>query len=180
MAWFIIARLLFIAAVAYAAYQLQPLGGDEPIPNVGFGVLLGTLVIALEIRLKQIAESPTCWARCLAGPSGWARPRRSARRSSGPTPPTGASSSCTASSCSCLPYLGLVMGARKAEWLEPERLVSLFRDTGPQQRYRSSTPASSSTAASPTSARPASSTARWSSRSSCSRSCSSSPTPPTR
>ena len=28
------------------------------------------------------------------------------------------------------------MGARKGEWLEPQRLVSLFRDTGPQKRYR--------------------------------------------
>ena len=34
------------------------------------------------------------------------------------------------------PYLGIVMGARKGEWLEPARLVSLFRDTGPQKRYR--------------------------------------------
>ena len=35
-----------------------------------------------------------------------------------------------------LPYLGLVIGGRKGEWLEPQRLVSLFRGTGPQRRYR--------------------------------------------
>ena len=34
------------------------------------------------------------------------------------------------------PYLGIVMGARKGEWLEPARLVALFRDAGPQKRYR--------------------------------------------
>ena len=34
------------------------------------------------------------------------------------------------------PYLGIVMGGRKGEWLKPARLVSLFRDTGPQKRYR--------------------------------------------
>ena len=34
------------------------------------------------------------------------------------------------------PYLGIVMGARKGEWLQPQRLVSLFRDAGPQKRYR--------------------------------------------
>src|SRR5262245_63370862 len=28
------------------------------------------------------------------------------------------------------------MGARKGEWLEPARLVSLFRDAGPPKRYR--------------------------------------------
>jgi uncharacterized protein YacL len=35
-----------------------------------------------------------------------------------------------------LPYLGLVMGAKQGEWLEPARLVSLFRATGPQRRYK--------------------------------------------
>jgi uncharacterized protein YacL len=28
------------------------------------------------------------------------------------------------------------MGARKSEWLRPARLAALFRDTGPQRRYR--------------------------------------------
>jgi uncharacterized protein YacL len=28
------------------------------------------------------------------------------------------------------------MGARNAEWLEPERIVGLFRNTGPRRRYR--------------------------------------------
>jgi uncharacterized protein YacL len=35
-----------------------------------------------------------------------------------------------------LPYLGLLIGGRKGEWLEPTRLVSLFRATGPQRRYK--------------------------------------------
>ncbi len=35
-----------------------------------------------------------------------------------------------------LPYLGLVMGARRGEWLEPSKLASLFRDARPQRRYR--------------------------------------------
>ncbi len=34
------------------------------------------------------------------------------------------------------PYLGIVMGARKGEWLEPARLAALFRDTGPKKHYR--------------------------------------------
>jgi uncharacterized protein YacL len=34
------------------------------------------------------------------------------------------------------PYLGIVMGARKGEWLQPARMAALFRDTGPQKRYR--------------------------------------------
>jgi uncharacterized protein YacL len=35
-----------------------------------------------------------------------------------------------------LPYLGLVLGGKHGEWLEPLRLISLFRATGPQRRYK--------------------------------------------
>jgi uncharacterized protein YacL len=35
-----------------------------------------------------------------------------------------------------LPYLGLVIGGRKGEWLEPVRLMSLFRAAGPERRYK--------------------------------------------
>ena len=35
-----------------------------------------------------------------------------------------------------LPYLGLMLGIRKGEWLEPSKFASLFRDARPQKRYR--------------------------------------------
>ena len=35
-----------------------------------------------------------------------------------------------------LPYLGLVLGGKHGEWLEPARLVGLFRAAGPQRRYK--------------------------------------------
>ena len=35
-----------------------------------------------------------------------------------------------------LPYLGLIIGGRKGEWLEPARLMTLFRASGPQRRYK--------------------------------------------
>src|SRR5207237_7579068 len=35
-----------------------------------------------------------------------------------------------------LPYLGLVLGGRHGEWLEPSRLVTLFHAAGPERRYR--------------------------------------------
>jgi len=135
MAWFFLARLLFIVAVGYSAYQLQPLGGEEPIPNLGFGMLLGILVIALEIRLKQIGMTHILGS-LLGGAIG-----------------LGAAKTIGAALYWAdvtdhrvvflhslillgLPYLGLVMGARNADWLEPERIVSLFRNTGPRRRYR--------------------------------------------
>src|SRR6266851_4187375 len=35
-----------------------------------------------------------------------------------------------------LPYLGLILGGKHGEWLEPARLVALFRAAGPQRRYK--------------------------------------------
>jgi uncharacterized protein YacL len=34
------------------------------------------------------------------------------------------------------PYLGLIIGGRKGEWLEPARLISLFRNAGPERHYK--------------------------------------------
>src|SRR4026207_723035 len=54
MAWFVFARVLFIAAVGYSAFQLQPLLGDALL-NTVFGVVLGLLIVAFELRLKNIS-----------------------------------------------------------------------------------------------------------------------------
>jgi uncharacterized protein YacL len=134
MLWPVVGRFLFIIAVGVSAYQLAPLGGDE-LPSLGFGVMLGTLVIALELRLKQIAMTHMIGS-LVGGAIG-----------------LGAAKTIGAALYWAdvndhrvvflhslillgLPYLGLVMGARNAEWLEPERIVSLFRNTGPRRRYR--------------------------------------------
>jgi uncharacterized protein YacL len=35
-----------------------------------------------------------------------------------------------------LPFVGMMLGARKGEWLEPAKLVSIFKDARPQKRYK--------------------------------------------
>ena len=51
MAWFILARALFIGAVAYSAFALRPLG-DVWLLNLGFGAVLALLVVIFEWRLR--------------------------------------------------------------------------------------------------------------------------------
>src|SRR5260221_8078135 len=54
MAWFALARVLFIAAVAYAGAVLQPLPVGLPV-NVGFALVLAALVVLFESRLRETA-----------------------------------------------------------------------------------------------------------------------------
>ena len=35
-----------------------------------------------------------------------------------------------------LPYLGVMIGAKRGEWLEPSRLLALFRGAGPERHYK--------------------------------------------
>ena len=52
MAWFALARVLFVVAVAYAAALLQPLPVGLPA-NVAFALVLAALVVFFESRLRE-------------------------------------------------------------------------------------------------------------------------------
>src|ERR687897_26751 len=134
MAWFLLARGLFVLAVMYAAVLLRPFG-PEPWLNIAVGVALGILIVIVETRLRS-AEVTDLLGALIGGAVGL-----------GLSKTIGAAlfwADTTDSRVVFLhsfvllvfPYLGIVMGARKGEWLQPARLVALFRDTGPQKRYR--------------------------------------------
>src|SRR5947207_1292739 len=134
MAWFTLARILFVAAVAYAAAFLQPLAFG-PVANLLFGLLLAGLVVVFESRLHQ-----TEITRMLGSLVGCAIGLALARA-------VGAGLFWANASdrrveflhtliLLVLPYLGLVLGGKHGEWLEPARLVGLFRSAGPQRRYK--------------------------------------------
>jgi uncharacterized protein YacL len=134
MAWFALARVLFVVAVAYAAALLQPLPVGLPA-NVAFALVLAALVVLFESRLRETAPTRILGAligcviglaiaRAIGSALFWADnlDRRVEFLQS--------------FMLIVLPYLGLVLGAKHGEWLEPARLVSLFRSTGPQRRYK--------------------------------------------
>jgi uncharacterized protein YacL len=134
MAWYLLVRAVFVLAVTYAAALTRPFSPILAVDLV-LGVVLGIAMVAIETRLRT-AEVTDLLGALIGGAIGlglaktigaalfWADnrdPRIVFLHSF---------------ILLVFPYLGLVMGARKGEWLQPSRLVSLFRETGPQKRYR--------------------------------------------
>jgi uncharacterized protein YacL len=134
MAWFALGRVFFVLTVAYAAAILQPLSFGAFV-NVAFALALAAAVVVFESRLRETAVTRILGAMigCAIGltiahaiVSGlfWANsddPRVEFLHSF---------------MLIVLPYLGLVLGAKHGEWLEPARLLSLFRASGAQRRYK--------------------------------------------
>ena len=134
MAWFALARVMFVAAVAYAAVILQPLPVGLPA-NIVFGLVLAALVVLFESRLRETSVTRVLGAligcaiglaiaRAIGSGLFWADngDRRVEFLHS--------------FILIVLPYLGLVLGGKHGEWLEPARLVTLFRAAGPERRYK--------------------------------------------
>jgi uncharacterized protein YacL len=134
MAWFFLARALFVAAVTYAAVLAGPFS-QSLFVNLSIGAALGLLMVWVETRLRD-AEVTDLLGALIGGAVGL-----------GLAKTIGAALFWADASdrrvvflhsfiLLVFPYLGILMGARKGEWLEPGRLVSLFRNTGPLKRYR--------------------------------------------
>jgi uncharacterized protein YacL len=131
---FIFVRGVFVVLVVYAAVALAPLEGRW-IVNAGLGVAVALCIVLAETRLRDTAVTSLLGgllgfgvgltiAKALGSALFWAD---------------------TANTrvqflhgliIIVLPYLGMVLGARKGEWLEPAKFASLFRDARPQKRYR--------------------------------------------
>jgi uncharacterized protein YacL len=134
MAWFALARVVFVAVVAYSAAALQPLPFGLAA-NLAFALGLSALVILFESRLAQTSVCRVLGAligcaiglgiaRTIGAGLFWADlgDRRVEFLHS--------------FVLIGLPYLGLVLGGTHGEWLEPARLITLFRAAGPQRRYK--------------------------------------------
>jgi uncharacterized protein YacL len=134
MAWFVLARVLFVAAVGYSAYQLQPLIGGA-FANTAFGLVLGFLIVAFEIRLKNISVTHLLGA-LLGGAVGLGAAKTIGAALYWANLGDGRVVFLHSVILLALPYLGLVIGGRKGDWLKPENLIGLFRSTGPRKRFK--------------------------------------------
>jgi uncharacterized protein YacL len=135
MAWSLLGRLIVVAAVAVSAALIQPIASAGVALNIVFALGLGLLVIGVESRLRQTASS-----RLLGAILGCAIGLGLARAIEAGLFWTDTGDRriefLNLFLLLALPYLGLVLGARRGEWLEPARLVSLFRSVGPERRYK--------------------------------------------
>jgi uncharacterized protein YacL len=134
MAWFVLGRVLFTAAVVYSAYQLRPLNGGI-VPNLVFGAVLGLLIVVFELRLKQISVTHLVGA-LVGGGVGLLAAKTLGTALYWANLSDGRVVFLHSVILLALPYLGLVIGARKGEWFEPENLVKVFRSAGPRKRYK--------------------------------------------
>jgi uncharacterized protein YacL len=131
---YLLVRALFAAVVVYLATFIRPL--DAPLVfNILLGAFVAAVIVASESRLRDAAVTSL-----LGGLIGFAVGLGIARAIGGALFWADTASNQVRFLHSLivviLPYLGLMFGIRKGEWLEPSKFVSLFRDARPQKRYR--------------------------------------------
>ncbi len=134
MAWFALGRVLFVIVVASTAAILQPLPVGA-VANVGFALALSALVVIFESRLRHTAVTRLIGAMigCAIGlaiahtiVTGLFWADNGDRRVE----------FLHSFTLIALPYLGLFLGAKHGEWLEPSRMLTLFRAADPQRHYK--------------------------------------------
>jgi uncharacterized protein YacL len=135
MTWFLLARALLVAAIAVTAGMLQPIVGAGPILNVAFGLAVAGVIIVLELRMKE-APVASMLGALLGGVIGLGIAKTIEAALAWTDETDGRVAFLRSTVLLVLPYMGTIMGARKGEWLEPARLVGLFRAAGPQRRYK--------------------------------------------
>jgi len=134
MRWSGVARIVFVCAVAYCAFLIRPVGGG-PLVNVAFALVIAALFVYLEHRLRE-----TSLANVIGALVGGAGGLLAARMIGSALFWANTSDSRVAFLHSLvllvLPYIGLVLGGKSGEWLEPERMIGIFRPRVQQRRYR--------------------------------------------
>jgi uncharacterized protein YacL len=134
MAWFVLARGLLAALAAFAAATLRPLPFGVAA-NVVFALVLAGLVALSEAKLRGAAMTRVLGALLGCG-IGLLLARAVAAGLFWANFSDGRVAFLDTFLLLALAYLGLVIGAGHGEWLEPVRLVGLFRAAGPERRYK--------------------------------------------
>src|SRR5262247_1741534 len=125
MRGFLAVRAIFISVVVYSATVIRPIEG-HPALSAMLGLAVALVIVAAETRLRGTAVTSL-----LGGLLGFVIGLSVAKMIG--TALFWADTGNTKVQflhgliIVVLPYLGLVLGVRKGEWLEPAKFVSLFR-----------------------------------------------------
>lgn len=133
MHWLPVARLLFVSVVGYSAHQLQPLA--HTVANLLLGVSIGAAIVLAEHRLRDTSITHLLGA-LIGGAVGLGLAKTIGTALYWADLGSARVVFLHSVILLTLPYIGLVIGSRRSEWLEPARLVGLFRGGTPLRRYR--------------------------------------------
>jgi uncharacterized protein YacL len=131
---YLLLRAIFVLVVVYSAAVIRPIEGHS-VMSAALGLGIAILIVVMETRLRDTAVTSL-----LGGLLGFAVGLLIAKQIG-----QALFFANTADTrvqflhgliVVILPYLGLILGVRKGEWLEPAKFASLFRDARPQKRYR--------------------------------------------
>ena len=132
--WFLATRVPLAALVAAVAVMLRPFEGGAAV-NASAGTGLACVMLLIE-RAVRDAPGP----RVIGGAVGALLGLVLAGAVSAVVPADQIEDRRVtllyASLLIMLPYLGLVIGVRRGEWLDPSRMIKLFKDPGPVRRYK--------------------------------------------
>jgi len=134
MAWFVLARALFVGAVSYSAFLLRPVSPD-PLVNLAFGLGLSILAVVFEWQLRDTSVTHMLGA-LLGGATGLVLAKGIGAALFWIDPGDQRVAFLHSFILLLFPYLGVVGGGRKGEWLEPARMIALFRSAGPERHYK--------------------------------------------
>src|SRR6478752_6294174 len=117
MMGFVLARALFVAAVVYTSWGIAPIA-SHPLASAGLGLAIALLVVAMEARLRETAVTSLLGGLLGLGVGLWL-----AKTIVGAL--TWSDTSNTQVQfihgliVVVLPFMGMMLGARRGEWLEP-------------------------------------------------------------
>ncbi len=135
MTWFLLARALFVVGLVASAVFLEPLPVGGVVANAAFGLGLGGVCVLLELRLKT-ASVTTLLGALLGGAIGLLIAKTIGAALFWANVSDHRIAFLHSAVLLLLTYLGLVTGARRAEWLEPARLLGLFHTAPADRRYK--------------------------------------------
>lgn len=134
MSWFVLARGLFVTGVGFAAFQLRPLAFG-PFPNLIAGCVLAAACVLLEMRLRDTPLT-NLFGALLGGLLGLATATMTETALYWANLGDERVAFLRSVVLLLFPYLGLVIGARNGEWLDPGRVLTLFKPQAARRIYR--------------------------------------------